>query len=51
MKKTKIYGILAGSMMALAMISFKAKAQIIESEWGDLGYSQSSPEVEELPTA
>ncbi len=50
MKKTKIYGLMAGSLMAVAMISFKAKAQAIESEWGDLNYSENSPEVEEIPT-
>ena len=51
MNRTKLYSLLAGSFMALALISLKAKAQAVEPQWGDLGYSQKSPEVEEIPSS
>lgn len=51
MNRTKLYSVLAGSFMALALISLKARAQAVESEWGDLGYTQKSPEVEEIPSS
>jgi outer membrane protein W len=54
MKSTRMFSLLAGSLVALAVISVRAHAATGESEWGDLGYSNpssSTPEVEEIPMA
>ena len=48
MKKTKVFGLLAGSLVALATISIRAHAQAVESGWGDLGYTQPVPQVEAI---
>jgi hypothetical protein len=53
MKRTRAYSLLAGSLVAVALISAHAQAESSESEWGDLGYSHpeaSTPEVETLAT-
>jgi hypothetical protein len=53
MKRTRAYSLLAGSLVALALISVRAQAETSESEWGDLGYTHpenSQPQVEALAT-
>jgi hypothetical protein len=49
MKKRRVFSLLAGSLVVLAIISVKsARAETTESDWGDLGYShpeKAKPEV------
>jgi outer membrane protein W len=52
MKKVRTFSLLAGSLVALAMISVKANAATAESEWGDMGYAHpAETQVEPIPMA
>jgi hypothetical protein len=52
MKKTNSYSLLAGSIIALAVLSLKANAATAESDWGDTGYAHpAAAQVEPLPMA